>query len=499
MSSRKIIFLFSVWTVYGIVSFLSFYYHEPSHDEAQYWIVARDMNLSELLAFCKFSGHPFLWFIILMPFAKTGFSFSTAGFIHWVFMLIASSVFIFRSHFPIFLKIFFCFSYYMIYHYVADIRDYNLTAILLFLIASVYPFRFKKKMLFVFLVSLLFNSNIHTFGAASALMITYLFEAWNKKILNKVQIPLCVMGIGGRWLVYQLFPSDDMGFNTTIRHSIFPSFNLDSIWNILMSVQNAFVPILPRFEELKVALLFFLFFLLLLVAVSDKKPVLFFLLASFLWAFYLFVTRYPGEWRHQGLLLIFVIFSLWIYHYYPKAQNFLPKASPKIITPQLARQVFNFFIGFCLFISAIFGLRTVEKEVLGAFSGAREAGIFISDNIPEKEIACYPSFHATAVAPYIPDIKLWFVDRLEYGTYFTLDSVFLQYAGALTEEQILSRCAKKYGIGKNTLLLLNNPLTEESKKKYRAKLLFKNKTPLWTNSKEIYWLYRITFPDENSY
>ena len=61
-----------------LLSFVVLTYYVGSHhehwaDEAQAWLLARDLNPLELFRQMKYEGHPFLWNLILMPFAKLGF------------------------------------------------------------------------------------------------------------------------------------------------------------------------------------------------------------------------------------------------------------------------------------------------------------------------------------------------------------------------------------------------------------------------------------------
>lgn len=494
MFSRKKLFLLIIWVIYSVITFLAAFYHEPNRDEATYWLMARDINFSEFFPFIKFTGHPGTWFFILMPFAKSGMPYFSAGIIHWILISVAAAAFLFKAPFGLFFKLLFVFSYYMIFLYAVDIRDYTLTIVLLFLIAAIYKKRFNNKLLFALLVFLLFNSNVHSFGAALALMLIYVYDAYRENKLKNIILSASIMLAGCAALIIQLYPSADMPVNTSIYHHIFPPINIDTAWSVLIGAQNAFIPVDSQYEELKIALLFFLFLLFILAVLSNRVSVFIFLFISSFWMFYLFSTRVPSGVRHAGLLLIFVIFSLWIKSFYSQKEIFFSKAVGRVINFSFADYSIKLFIGACLLINVVFGFRSLQKEFRYSFTGAEEAGKFISNNIPaSSEIACYNAYTAAGVAPYIPDIKLWYVDREEYGTYYLLDSVFAKYGNWLSEEEVLGRCKKKFGVGKPILILLNVPLSNEAYSQNSAQLLFHNKIPIWTGSQEIFWLYRITF------
>ena len=49
------------------------FFHEPWFDEAQAWAIARSGSLKEILfEIPHYEGHPPLWHLILVPFAKLG-------------------------------------------------------------------------------------------------------------------------------------------------------------------------------------------------------------------------------------------------------------------------------------------------------------------------------------------------------------------------------------------------------------------------------------------
>ena len=64
--------------------------HENWRDEAQAWQIAKNLGLGGLFAQLRYEGHPCLWYLILMPFAKLGMPFSCMGLISLAFMSVAA-------------------------------------------------------------------------------------------------------------------------------------------------------------------------------------------------------------------------------------------------------------------------------------------------------------------------------------------------------------------------------------------------------------------------
>ena len=55
-----------IMTIYALSSFLLLVFHESWRDEAQAWLIARDLNFFEIIKQLKYEGHFLLWFVILM-------------------------------------------------------------------------------------------------------------------------------------------------------------------------------------------------------------------------------------------------------------------------------------------------------------------------------------------------------------------------------------------------------------------------------------------------
>lgn len=56
--------------------------YDPWRDVAQAWLIARDLSVPELFAQLRYEGHPCLWYLLLMPFAKLGFPYPPCGVDH---------------------------------------------------------------------------------------------------------------------------------------------------------------------------------------------------------------------------------------------------------------------------------------------------------------------------------------------------------------------------------------------------------------------------------
>jgi hypothetical protein len=476
------LYYFAAWIIYAALTLAGVICHEPNRDEAQAWLIVRDLNLQHILSQLSVKGHPGLWYFLLFPFVKAGFPYITMHLIHWLFGITTAGIILFRCHLSATLKLLFVFSYFMLFEYIIPARNYSLSILILSLICSMYEKRFSKPVLFSFLIFLLFNTNIHSFGAAAALGLIFIMECYNRRILIAVKLPIAIIVSGAVLVILQLLPSPGNAADVTVGTTIFPHSFIDAMWNILTGVQNSFIPVQSEYEELKVALVFTSFFVILLIIHFKKIIPFIFLLISTSWLFYIFCTRLSGSWRHEGLILVFSFFSMWLAEFYRNNNQSMRKLETG----------YELFLNVCLLISFIFGFSSLRKEYQYDFSGSKPAAAFIIDHHLEKrEIACYRSWRASAIAPYLPEGKLWFIDRKEYGSYFILDSVYQKEGDSLSEEEIITRVKTKYP--DDALLLLNEPLSLRNDLLFSAKLLYKNSNFNWGADDESFYLYELKF------
>ena len=86
--------------IYAIVTFIiTVFFHEKWRDEAQAWLIAKDLDIIGIIKQMSFEGHPPLWHLILMPFAKLGFPYITESIISWGIMVITVWIFLNKSTF----------------------------------------------------------------------------------------------------------------------------------------------------------------------------------------------------------------------------------------------------------------------------------------------------------------------------------------------------------------------------------------------------------------
>lgn len=123
-------------------------HHEIWRDEAQVWVVVRDLNLFGIIDHVRIEGHPLLWYFIVMLPAKLKLPVFSMQVLSLGFMACAAGLFLYRSPFNIVTKACVLFSAGFLYWLSVISRSYSLVALFLVCTGNALS-RTKKKAFFV--------------------------------------------------------------------------------------------------------------------------------------------------------------------------------------------------------------------------------------------------------------------------------------------------------------------------------------------------------------
>ena len=299
-----------VLLLYIALTIFTAIHHEPWRDEAQAWLIARDLPLLKWFWQMSYEGSPGLWHLILLPFARVGVPYETMHAIHLFISYIAVVIFLYRSPFSFYLKILFVFGFYMSFEYAIIARSYSLSVLFLFSLAGFYNTRFTYPLRHALLLSLLMNTNVHSFFFGLLMSTGYLYECYKAQIFNTQRMSVfCIIGFSTLLVILQLIPEGDNAYQGIIRQQQYGM--------IFISLHNTFFPYMTgnRIHSLAITTL------LILTALhfyKIKKDLLFVVTASYIALFYIFVFKYSGSLRHHGLLLVLLLSTLWMSHHVKK-------------------------------------------------------------------------------------------------------------------------------------------------------------------------------------
>lgn len=184
-NNKKIAWL--IWLFYVIFLCFVSYYHEPWHDEGQAWLIARDDSIWRLLTVTThLEGHPPLWHLLLMPFAKGGVPFEWGiKSVNIACCSLAMWLVILKSPMPWYLRFSIPFSYFFFYQYGVVNRVYSLLMLGTMLTAYYYGQRHTKPYHLVMSMVLMSGSQAYGMMLAFGVAVVWLAEILNQFFKEK--------------------------------------------------------------------------------------------------------------------------------------------------------------------------------------------------------------------------------------------------------------------------------------------------------------------------
>ena len=149
-----ILLLFSIF-----VLFIAFN-HENYEDEAQSWLIARDLSPIGVIKQMAYEGHSPLWYFIIMPFAKLGFPVLAQNIISCLFAIATVYLILKKIDCNKFYKLLFIFNGGMIFWYSVIARPYCLIPFLLILISVYYKDKKEHPYMYSILLALLCQTHL---------------------------------------------------------------------------------------------------------------------------------------------------------------------------------------------------------------------------------------------------------------------------------------------------------------------------------------------------
>ena len=192
-------------------------YHEKWADEAQAWLIARDLDLRTIWFYeLRYEGSPGLWHTILWV-AQHVFhlGYWAIGYIGLVFAIAGAAVLIFLAPFPRIVRWPLAFTYVMVYQYAVIARPYTMLPLLAFCAAILFKDLEHPEWMTVVLIllaMLTFHGTILAgcLGLAYSIQAINLWKALDAAVRRKYVICLAVMACTFLFLFLILKPTPDV-------------------------------------------------------------------------------------------------------------------------------------------------------------------------------------------------------------------------------------------------------------------------------------------------
>lgn len=325
MNSKKLLFfhkkykssliiLFIAISIFNLILAIN---HEYWRDEAQAWLIARDCSLTpdSLFTVTSYEGHPFLWFLVLMPFAKLGFPFTGLKYISWSIMTISLFVFLFKVNMPSWLKALICISPIYICFFTVPARSYSLASFLIICISIIYNKRKEYPILYSLLLSMLLQTLIIMGGFVTALGIAWFVETLICLIKKKSDKRTLVKNIVGLTILLSsaLFLLWEFRYTTISSSNSYPPSLFEIMRNLAGQYKYGF--------EILFGNIYLIAFLLINISIvglfiTNKNARIPLILTGvgILWQAYIYAFVYPNS-NHRLLTWIYMLIFVLIVSY----------------------------------------------------------------------------------------------------------------------------------------------------------------------------------------
>lgn len=456
-------FVLPVLLLYAVLGAVLVAHHEAWRDEADSWLLARDASAGELWDRLGYKGTPGLWKAILVPFAKSGLPFETAGWVHLAMATAAAFVLLRYAPFSRSLKVLLLFSYLMGYEYLAIARNYAIGILLLFILAVLDHRRYDRPVAYGLVLGLLANCSVHGLFIAVAAGAVFLVEAVRHERLDRRVVVGLAVAVGfGLLAVAQVWPPAD-GAHAGWAHMT----ELRSLrWSVSQSL----------FPGIRIGGLHWVAFPLFaaLVAAFRKHPRA---LATFAlgWAGLLYVMTFKvvGGPRHFGIVFMLLVWALWV-------------------SADADRTRFRALTLRGLEVALAVGVITASwywtMEIRYPFSGARDMAAYLDESgLSSKRIAVHLPATGSAVLAYLDEKRtLWFPALGEEGSYMKWDRRY-EAADRIGHSSVAEDVRQE---DPEALLLFNRPLEHPEGLGYS--LLHVGGANVFEKLDEVFYLYAPT-------
>lgn len=450
--------------IYFLLTYKFLISHEPWRDEAQAWLIGRDLSLFGMIKQMYYEGHPCLWNLILSFFAKSGYPYFTMNIISYIIMFITAIIILKKAPFSYIGKLALIFSNTFLFSYSVIARSYCLIPLACVLIAVNYKNRHEKPIPYLLSIVFLAWTHIIMLGFAGALLFFFYFDeiikrrktnsSEQKKLIYKSLIAVILL------LLLFIVP---IGLGASLNNLVIE--NKPTNHNKLPITKNISLNI---FKSGSVPVVVFTFMLLMLFMLYEayyyktnmKILYLGILYQSFVYLYVYYITLQRLE------TIIFIIMCIWWIQREDKKQT-----KPK--------KVYNFIIITSLILSLIFYSSNCYsnniRDIKEAYSGSKEAGKFINLTIPNNSlIISLNSPFSSSIIPYIEEsknIQFYGMDSKTMFTYITWNLNNKDF----TNEDIKYNILNKFKEYKNIyiLALLDDNLKSLEEEDF-IKLIFKN-------------------------
>jgi hypothetical protein len=364
--------------------------HEQLWDEAQAWLIARDVPLVSLFTHeLRYEGHPPLWYLILAIPAKLGLPYWWMKVIGAVAGALTAFLLLYAfPQVPLSIRVLSPFAFFIAYRYSVVARSYILLFPLLLLIAWMYRRRSERPGTFAMLLILLSMVSVHGFAIACALAALFAFEVWRGRVpappRRAFRIGAGAFMLSSALLVLMLWPPADNpsyihhhSMLSPARHSQVVTTVIPALfWTDLENDEP-----LVALTKVGLALLGLTLLVAWILRSGAGAP-----FAISLLGVYAISLRYFSNW-HEGVFFLVILFGAVLAFEQPQAPRWLRVAGQLVLVLLLLRH-------------AQWTFQSLAYEIHGQSTGSARAAEYIRANGLDQGVLYGTGGAVVEIQPY---------------------------------------------------------------------------------------------------
>lgn len=372
------------------------YFHEPWFDEAQSWIIAKDVSFKDILFFIPhYEGHPPLWHIYLIPFAKSGLTYEMGiKSASIILNCLSMGIVISKAPFPKIVRYFIPFTYFFFYQYGVISRCYSLLLLGFVLAALWWQQKNEKPFLFILSLMIICASSAYGIILCGGITIIWLWEIWKGRsaqgflkyfIRDKRFSALLFLFVFTIALIFLIIPRPDtyaINLPENSNNFIYRLFFM----LILAPMESLFFKSIPGRYFLQdiilspasmiVSAILFLIFAIIIVLIGLKTKKLKLLVIPYI-PFALFSALFYFSQHHIGIITAFFLFWFWICwsDRSDSIENIFNSNSR--FSNLFSRVIITVFSAFCIITSIYWTITASIIDINTNYSSARQTSQFL--------------------------------------------------------------------------------------------------------------------------
>ena len=461
--------LFLAYTVLGLIVLR---HHEPWRDEAQAWLIARDLGFHDMLfKQMAHEGSPALWHLLNRLLIDLGLPYASQAYLNFAFAVGTVGIIFWRAPFSTLVKFLFAFNYYLAFEYAQIARNYALGTFLLVVILALFEQRHQRPILYAALIALLANANVFMFLVAFAFGVLHAIETVRRGRYSSAVLPTLIMAAAGLLAVVQMMPADD-NFRTDGALGLFNQFKLEGVRvatydlffaSLDQKIRASSLP-WPVTYGIVVAMGVFVvaFWALFLLHIRASWASLLFFVIVVGGILYLIVFKKGELPRVHGHILLAAMAALWLQAALHQPVAALRLARERVVSGAHIMGAFTVLLTVGLGLSVVRTGWNWYKEIRYPFSGAQEMAAYLQQTgLDRWTIVAYESAFGSAVLPYLgPDKMLYYPDVQRFGSYLVWTREWRQRYRGLPFDEVLRSTKADLGTLDNVLFLMSQPVDD---------------------------------------